>query len=104
MVVTSTSYGGDNGDGDDEECNGGEPMYSKSQRIWGYETNDGSFAQFTTVQSRQLLKKPKHLSWEESGSYPLPLATAFRMLFVPMTFVCISCLFIRGITDILLAM
>ena len=21
-------------DGDDEECNGGEPMYSKSQRIW----------------------------------------------------------------------
>ena len=43
-------------DGDDEECNGGEPMYSKSQRIWGYETNDGSFAQFTTVQSRQLLK------------------------------------------------
>ena len=44
-------------DGDDEECNGGEPMYSKSQRIWGYETNDGSFAQFTTVQSRQLLTK-----------------------------------------------
>ena len=43
-------------DGDDEECNGGEPMYSKSQRIYGYETNDGSFAQFTTVQSRQLLK------------------------------------------------
>ena len=35
-------------DGDDDECNGGEPMYSKSQRIWGYETNDGSFAQFTT--------------------------------------------------------
>ena len=68
-------------DGDDEECNGGEPMYSKSQRIWGYETNDGSFAQFTTVQSRQLLKKPSHLSWEESGCYTLTLATAFRMLF-----------------------
>ena len=41
--------------GDDEECNGGEPMYSKSQRIWGYETNDGSFAQFTTVQSLSLI-------------------------------------------------
>jgi len=68
-------------DGDDEECNGGEPMYSKSQKIWGYETNDGSFAQFTTVQSRQLLKKPKHLSWEESGCYTLTLATAYRMLF-----------------------
>jgi len=68
-------------DGDDEECNGGEPMLSKSQRIWGYETADGSFAQFTTVQSRQLLKKPNHLTWEESGCYTLTLATAFRMLF-----------------------
>ena len=28
-------------DGDDEECNGGEPMFSSSQRIWGYETPDG---------------------------------------------------------------
>jgi crotonyl-CoA carboxylase/reductase len=25
-------------DGDDEHCNGGDPMYSPSQRIWGYET------------------------------------------------------------------
>ena len=25
-------------DGDDEECNGGDPMFSNSQRIWGYET------------------------------------------------------------------
>ena len=33
-------------DGDDEECNGGDPMFSPSQRIWGYETPDGSFAQF----------------------------------------------------------
>jgi crotonyl-CoA carboxylase/reductase len=68
-------------DGDDEECNGGEPMHSKSQKIWGYETPDGSFAQFTTVQSRQLLKKPEHLTWEESGCYTLTLATAYRMLF-----------------------
>ena len=30
-------------DGDDEECNGGDPMFSASQRIWGYETPDGSF-------------------------------------------------------------
>ena len=29
-------------DGDDEECNGGDPMNSPSQRIWGYETPDGS--------------------------------------------------------------
>jgi hypothetical protein len=25
-------------DGEDEECNGGDPMFSTSQRIWGYET------------------------------------------------------------------
>ena len=45
-------------DGDDEDCNGGDPMLSPSQRIWGYETPDGSFAQFCRVQSRQLMPKP----------------------------------------------
>ncbi|GBD45122.1 Crotonyl-CoA reductase [bacterium HR40] len=68
-------------DGDDEECNGGDPMFSPSQRIWGYETGDGSFAQFCRVQSRQLMPRPKHLTWEESGCYVLTLATAYRMLF-----------------------
>ncbi|MGB8622531.1 MAG: crotonyl-CoA carboxylase/reductase [Paracoccaceae bacterium] len=68
-------------DGDDEECNGGDPMFSPSQRIWGYETPDGSFAQFTRVQSQQLMPRPKHLSWEESACYTLTLATAYRMLF-----------------------
>ena len=68
-------------DGDDEECNGGDPMFSPSQRIWGYETPDGSFAQFCRVQSRQLMTKPKHLTWEESACYTLTLATAYRMLF-----------------------
>ena len=46
-------------DGDDEECNGGDPMFSPSQRIWGYETPDGSFAQFCRVQDRQLLRAPQ---------------------------------------------
>jgi crotonyl-CoA carboxylase/reductase len=68
-------------DGDDEECNGGDPMNSPSQRIWGYETPDGSFAQFARVQGRQLMERPRHLSWEESGCYVLTLATAYRMLF-----------------------
>ncbi|KGB81201.1 crotonyl-CoA reductase [Rhodovulum sp. NI22] len=68
-------------DGDDEECNGGDPMFSPSQRIWGYETPDGSFAQFTNVQAQQLLPRPKHLTWEESACYTLTLATAYRMLF-----------------------
>src|SRR6185503_14630196 len=68
-------------DGDDEECNGGDPMFSPSQRIWGYETPDGSFAQFARVQGRQLMERPRHLTWEESASYTLTLATAYRMLF-----------------------
>lgn len=68
-------------DGDDEECNGGDPMFSPSQRIWGYETPDGSFAQFTNVQAQQLMPRPQHLTWEESACYTLTLATAYRMLF-----------------------
>ncbi|MEL6204084.1 MAG: crotonyl-CoA carboxylase/reductase [Pseudomonadota bacterium] len=68
-------------DGDDEECNGGDPMYSPTQRIWGYETPDGSFAQFTRVQAQQLMPRPKHLTWEEAACYTLTLATAYRMLF-----------------------
>jgi len=62
-------------DGDDEECNGGDPMYSPTQRIWGYETPDGSFSQFTRVQSQQLMPRPKHLTWEEAACYTLTLAT-----------------------------
>lgn len=68
-------------DGDDEECNGGDPMFSPSQRIWGYETPDGSFAQFARVQDRQCMERPKHLTWEESACYMLVLATSYRMLF-----------------------
>ncbi len=71
-------------DGDDEECNGGDPMLSPpTQRIWGgYETGDGSFSQFTRVQAQQLMRRPpKHLTWEESACYTLTLATAYRMLF-----------------------
>ena len=45
-------------DGDDEECNGGDPMYSPSQRIWGYETPDGSFAEFCRVQARSCCRGP----------------------------------------------
>ncbi len=68
-------------DGDDEECNGGDPMFSPTQRIWGYETPDGSFSQFCRAQAQQLMPRPKHLTWEESACYTLTLATAYRMLF-----------------------
>ena len=49
--------------------------------FWGYETPDGSFAQFTRVQAQQLMPRPQHLTWEESACYTLTLATAYRMLF-----------------------
>ena len=59
---------------------GGDPMYSPSFKIWGYETNFGSFAQFTRVQGQQCMPKPKHMNWEEAASYALVAATAWRML------------------------
>ncbi|MFP5468204.1 MAG: crotonyl-CoA carboxylase/reductase, partial [Alphaproteobacteria bacterium] len=48
---------------------------------WGYETPDGSFAQFCRVQAQQIMPRPKHLTWEESACYTLTLATTYRMLF-----------------------
>ncbi len=59
---------------------GEDPMYSPTFRIWGYETNYGSFAQFTKVQGHQCAPKPKHMTWEESAAYMLVGATAYRML------------------------
>ncbi len=62
------------------ECNGLDPMACSEQKIWGYETNWGSFAQFTKVQAQQLVRKPKQLGWIESASYGLTYFTAYRML------------------------
>jgi crotonyl-CoA carboxylase/reductase len=59
---------------------GTDPMFSPTFRIWGYETNWGSFAQFTRVQAHQCLPRPKHLTWEASAAYMLVGATAYRML------------------------
>jgi crotonyl-CoA carboxylase/reductase len=59
---------------------GKDPMLAPSQKIWGYETNWGSFAQFTKVQDHQCLPKPPKLSWEEAAAYMLVGATAYRML------------------------
>ncbi|MFO0677710.1 MAG: crotonyl-CoA carboxylase/reductase [Polyangiaceae bacterium] len=61
-------------------CNGFDPMACEDQKIWGYETPYGSFAQFTLVQSQQLLRKPKQLTWEVAASYGLVYFTAYRML------------------------
>jgi crotonyl-CoA carboxylase/reductase len=59
---------------------GKDPMFAPSQRILGYESNWGSFAQYCKVQDHQCLPKPQHLTWEAAASYLLVGATAYRML------------------------
>jgi crotonyl-CoA carboxylase/reductase len=65
---------------EDIEVHGLDPLAAPSQKIWGYETSWGSFAQFTKVQAQQLVPKPKNLTWEEAASYGLTYFTAYRML------------------------
>lgn len=65
---------------EDYEVHGFDPTATPSGRAWGYETTWGSFAQFTKVQSQQLLPRPQNLSWVEAASYGLSYFTAYRML------------------------
>ena len=68
---------------DDEDphiAEGLDPALSNSFRIWGYDSNWGSFAQFARVQEHQCLPKPPHLSWAAAAAYMLEAATAYRML------------------------
>jgi crotonyl-CoA carboxylase/reductase len=57
-----------------------DPMYHPSFRIWGYESNWGSFAQFCKVQAHQCMPKAPHLTWEGAAAPTLVGATAYRML------------------------
>ncbi len=59
---------------------GKDPMLAPTQKIWGYESNWGSFAQYTRVQDHQCVPKPARLTWEEAAAYMLVGATAYRML------------------------
>lgn len=69
-------------DADDPALMAGEdPAFAPSFRIWGYESNWGSFAQFTKVQAHQCLPKAPQLTWEEAAAPTLVGATAYRMLF-----------------------
>jgi crotonyl-CoA carboxylase/reductase len=65
---------------EDVEVHGLDPLAAPSQKIWGYETSWGSFAQFCKVQAQQCLPKPAHLTWEEAAPYGLTYFTAYRML------------------------
>ncbi len=59
---------------------GRDPMLAESTRIWGYQTNYGSYCQFARAQSHQCQPKPKRLNWEEAACYLLCASTAYRML------------------------
>jgi crotonyl-CoA carboxylase/reductase len=57
-----------------------DPMFAPSFKIWGYETNWGSFAQFTKVWAHQCMPKARHLTWEAAAAPTLVGATVYRML------------------------
>jgi crotonyl-CoA carboxylase/reductase len=57
-----------------------DPMFAPSFKIWGYETNWGSFAQFTRVWAHQVMPRAKQLTWESSAAPTLVGSTAYRML------------------------
>ncbi len=57
-----------------------DSMLAASMRAWGFETNFGGLADLAIVKASQLLKKPAHLTWEESAVNTLCAATSYRML------------------------
>ena len=65
-------------------------------RIQGYERNDGSHAQFLTVQGPQLHAKLPGLSIEEAGSYGLTMGTIHRALYKTLAIEPGKRLFVEG--------
>ncbi|MQA99055.1 MAG: crotonyl-CoA carboxylase/reductase [Actinobacteria bacterium] len=60
-----------------------DSMIDPSQRIWGFESNFGAFADITMVKANQLMPKPRHLTWEEAACLGLVSSTSYRMLVSP---------------------
>jgi crotonyl-CoA reductase len=60
-----------------------DSMIDPSQRIWGFESNFGSFADITMVKANQLMPKPRHMTWEEAACLGLVSSTSYRMLVSP---------------------
>ena len=60
---------------------GKDPMVAPSAKIWGYETNYGSFGQFAIAQAHQCMPKAARLTWEEAAASSLVGTTAYRMLY-----------------------
>lgn len=58
-------------------------MLADQVLAWGFETNFGAFGDYAVVKATQLVRKPRHLSWEEAACNTLCLGTAYRMLISP---------------------
>lgn len=63
-----------------EACLRGEQSECATFTILGL-GRAGTFAEYVVVPATNVLRKPKHLSWEEAAALPLAYATAWRMLF-----------------------
>lgn len=59
---------------------GTDPTFDPTFKVWGYETNWGSFGQFAKAQGHQCMPKATHLTWEEAAAPTLVGGTAYRML------------------------
>ncbi len=57
-----------------------DSMIDPRQRIWGFETNFGGFAEIAMVKANQLMPKPEHMTWEEAACLGLVSSTSYRML------------------------
>jgi crotonyl-CoA carboxylase/reductase len=57
-----------------------DPILSPTSRIWGYEANWGSFAQFSKVQEHQCVLKPKSLDWYEAATIGATGVTTYKMI------------------------
>jgi crotonyl-CoA reductase len=58
-------------------------MLASDQRAWGFETNFGGLAHYAVVKANQLIRKPRHLTWEEAACNTLCAMTSYRMLVSP---------------------
>lgn len=63
-------------------CLGGEEVFCKAMRIWGFQTGpyEGAYAQYAKVQAAQCLPRPTGLSWTEAAATSTSLLSVWRML------------------------
>jgi alcohol dehydrogenase len=66
------------------ECLRGEPMFCPRFSIWGFQSgpNDGAEAEYGRVPARNVIPKPKSLTWEGAAAISSVLVTVWRMLVV----------------------